>query len=55
VPVDGFFEWRAIRGVGRKQPYAIAPEELRDIESALSEIKVQGERYPASLQARVGR
>src|SRR4029453_17024965 len=24
VPVDGFFEWRAIRGVGRKQPYAIA-------------------------------
>ena len=23
VPVDGFFEWRAIRGVGRKQPYAI--------------------------------
>jgi putative SOS response-associated peptidase YedK len=24
VPVDGFFEWRAIRGAGRKQPYAIA-------------------------------
>jgi putative SOS response-associated peptidase YedK len=24
VPVDGFFEWRATRGVGRKQPYAIA-------------------------------
>jgi putative SOS response-associated peptidase YedK len=23
VPVDGFFEWRAIRG-GRKQPYAVA-------------------------------
>jgi putative SOS response-associated peptidase YedK len=23
-PVDGFFEWRAIRGAGRKQPYAIA-------------------------------
>jgi putative SOS response-associated peptidase YedK len=23
VPVDGFFEWRAIRGAGRKQPYAI--------------------------------
>ena len=22
--VDGFFEWRAIRGAGRKQPYAIA-------------------------------
>jgi putative SOS response-associated peptidase YedK len=24
VPVDGFFEWRASRGAGRKQPYAIA-------------------------------
>jgi putative SOS response-associated peptidase YedK len=24
VPVDGFFEWRAIRGARRKQPYAIA-------------------------------
>ena len=24
VPVDGFFEWRAIRGARAKQPYAIA-------------------------------
>ena len=24
VPVDGFFEWRAIRGARTKQPYAIA-------------------------------
>ena len=24
VPVDGFFEWRAIKGVRAKQPYAIA-------------------------------
>jgi putative SOS response-associated peptidase YedK len=24
VPVDGFFEWRAIRGARFKQPYAIA-------------------------------
>jgi len=24
VPVDGFFEWRAIKSAGRKQPYAIA-------------------------------
>jgi len=24
VPVDGFFEWRAIKGAGAKQPYAIA-------------------------------
>ena len=28
VPVDGFFEWRAIRGNARaKQPYAIAMKE----------------------------
>jgi aryl-alcohol dehydrogenase-like predicted oxidoreductase len=33
----------------------LAPEDVRDIESALSEIRVQGERYPAHLQARVGR
>jgi putative SOS response-associated peptidase YedK len=24
VPVDGFFEWKAIKGQGAKQPYAIA-------------------------------
>jgi putative SOS response-associated peptidase YedK len=24
VPVDGFFEWRAIKGAGAKQPFAIA-------------------------------
>ena len=24
VPVDGFFEWRAIKSAGRKQPYATA-------------------------------
>ena len=24
VPIDGFFEWRAIRGARAKQPYAIA-------------------------------
>ena len=24
VPVDGFFEWRAIKGARAKQPYAIA-------------------------------
>ena len=33
----------------------LTPEELRDIESTLSRIKVQGDRYPADLQERVGR
>ena len=33
----------------------LTPEELRDIESTLSRIKVQGDRYPADMQERVGR
>jgi hypothetical protein len=33
----------------------LTPEELRDIESTLARIKVQGDRYPADLQERVGR
>jgi aryl-alcohol dehydrogenase-like predicted oxidoreductase len=30
-------------------------DELRDIENTVSRIKVQGDRYPAELQERVGR
>ena len=26
VPVDGFFEWKAIKGQKAKQPYAIAQD-----------------------------
>jgi len=33
----------------------LTPEQLRDIESTLARIKVQGDRYPADLQERVGR
>jgi aryl-alcohol dehydrogenase-like predicted oxidoreductase len=33
----------------------LTAENLRDIESALSAIAVQGDRYPAHLQARVGK
>jgi aryl-alcohol dehydrogenase-like predicted oxidoreductase len=33
----------------------LTSDDLRDIESALSGITVQGDRYPAHLQARVGR
>ena len=33
----------------------LTEEDLREIESATSEIEVQGDRYPAELQARVGR
>jgi aryl-alcohol dehydrogenase-like predicted oxidoreductase len=33
----------------------LTPDDSRDIESALSKISVQGDRYPANLQAMVGR
>ena len=33
----------------------LTPGDLRDIESAVSKISVQGDRYPPNLQARVGR
>jgi aryl-alcohol dehydrogenase-like predicted oxidoreductase len=33
----------------------LTSEDLRNIEGALAQVKVQGDRYPASLQARVGR
>jgi len=33
----------------------LTPDDLREIENALSDIAVQGDRYPAHLQARVGR
>ncbi|WP_348266158.1 aldo/keto reductase [Edaphobacter paludis] len=33
----------------------LTPEDLKQIDGALSEIKVQGDRYPAHLQARVGK
>ncbi|MGO9768344.1 MAG: aldo/keto reductase, partial [Roseiarcus sp.] len=34
---------------------ALTPDDLSEIEGALSKITVQGDRYPAHLQARVGR
>lgn len=33
----------------------LTPDDLRQIEDAVSGIEVQGARYPAHLQARVGR
>ncbi len=33
----------------------LTPDDLRQIQSALSTVKVQGDRYPAHLQQRVGR
>jgi len=34
---------------------ALTPEEAANIEKALAAMEVQGDRYPAHLQTRVGR
>jgi putative SOS response-associated peptidase YedK len=39
VPVDGFFEWRAIRAVRAKQPYAIAMKDGSPFVGELEEPK----------------
>jgi hypothetical protein len=33
----------------------LAPEDLEEIEAALAQVTVRGDRYPAHLQERVGR
>lgn len=33
----------------------LAQADLSSIEQALTEVRIQGDRYPAALQARVGR
>jgi len=33
----------------------LSPDDLRDIEKAVTSVTVQGERYPAHLQQSVGR
>jgi aryl-alcohol dehydrogenase-like predicted oxidoreductase len=55
VPIPGTTKLHRLEenlGAGALQ---LTPDELREIESALSRITVQGDRYPQELQARVGR
>ncbi|MFL5357864.1 aldo/keto reductase [Archangium sp.] len=55
VPIPGTTKLHRLEENVGAAAVELTPEELRDIAGALSQITVQGERYPAHLQARVGR
>ena len=55
VPIPGTTKLkRLVENIGAAS-VELTPDDLRDIEGALSKVTVQGDRYPAHLQARVGR
>jgi aryl-alcohol dehydrogenase-like predicted oxidoreductase len=55
VPIPGTTKLHRLEENLGAATIELAPNELRDIESAVSAIQVQGARYPESMQARVGR
>ncbi|OIR00504.1 general stress protein 69 [mine drainage metagenome] len=55
VPIPGTTKLSRLEENLAAADLTLSPEELRDIEAAVSRIPVQGDRYPAHLQARVGR
>jgi aryl-alcohol dehydrogenase-like predicted oxidoreductase len=55
VPIPGTTKLHRLQENLGAADIQLTPEDLRNIESALSGIRVQGDRYPAHLQARVGR
>ena len=55
VPIPGTTKLHRLEENIGAAAVELTPDDLRDIESAVSKITVQGARYPASLQERVGR
>jgi aryl-alcohol dehydrogenase-like predicted oxidoreductase len=55
VPIPGTTKLHRLEENIGAAAVALTGDELRDIETALAQITVQGDRYPAHLQARVGR
>ncbi|WP_224369433.1 aldo/keto reductase [Hyalangium versicolor] len=55
VPIPGTTRLQRLEENVGAAAVELTPEELRAIEGAVSQIPVQGERYPAHLQARVDR
>lgn len=55
VPIPGTTKLHRLEENLGSASVQLSSDDLREIESALSAIEVQGERYPAHLQARVGR
>ena len=55
VPIPGTTKAHRLRENVGAAAVELTAADLRQIEGALADIKVQGERYPAHLAARVGR
>jgi aryl-alcohol dehydrogenase-like predicted oxidoreductase len=55
VPIPGTTKLNRLEENIGAATVKLTPEELRDIGGVLSQITVQGDRYPPHLQARVGR
>jgi aryl-alcohol dehydrogenase-like predicted oxidoreductase len=55
VPIPGTTKLHRLRENNGSVSVKLAPEDLRELESAAAKITVQGARYPESLQKRVGR
>ena len=55
VPIPGTTKLQRLEENLGAADVDLTPDDLREIENALSSVSVQGDRYPAHLQARVGR
>jgi len=55
VPIPGTTKLHRLEENMGAADVVLSPEDLREITQALDTVKITGERYPASLQARVGR
>ncbi len=55
VPIPGTTKLHRLKENVGASAVELTPSDLRQIEEALAQIKVQGDRYPAHLAARVGR
>jgi aryl-alcohol dehydrogenase-like predicted oxidoreductase len=55
VPIPGTTKLRRLEENVGAAAVAPTPDDLSEIDGAVSKITVQGDRYPAHLQARVGR
>ena len=55
VPIPGTTKLNRLDENIRAADIALGPDDVREIESAMSKIAVQGARYPEHLQQRVGR
>jgi aryl-alcohol dehydrogenase-like predicted oxidoreductase len=55
VPIPGTTKLHRLEENLAATDVSLTREELRDIESAVARVAVQGDRYPADLQERVGR